>query len=79
MSALDIIKSISSAPGVPGGGASVPQLTIASKAESSLNSSGSTYNLGGGTPGDLIVGGQKDNSWVMIAVAAGLLLLVLRR
>lgn len=69
-SPLDVLGVLSSPTGAHGGGATLPNTSQTSSAHSSLDSSGSSYNLTSGTPGDLIVGGSKSSPWIILGAVA---------
>lgn len=73
---MNPLALLSSPTGVPGGGASIPNISASAKsaADSALNSSGSYYGLSSST-GNFNVGGGGNN-WLMIgALAVGAFLL----
>ncbi len=67
---LAALSMLSSPSGAQAGGGKIPGLSQEAKSGSSLDSSGSSYNLGSGSPGDLIVGGSKNNTWMILAAVA---------
>lgn len=66
---LSPLSLLTSAPGIPGGGATLPSISPKSAASASLDSSQSSYDLSVHT-GDFIVGGGKGVSPLMIGLFA---------
>jgi hypothetical protein len=68
---------LSSSSGANGGGAKLPNFDQQIRSGASADASGS--NIQSGTPGDLIVGGSKNNMWLIVGIAAVALLVILRK
>jgi hypothetical protein len=81
-SALALLKMTSSA-GAPGGGSStpsaMPSITSSAKSGAALDSSGSVYSLQSGSQGDLIVGGSKNNTWMILGAVAIVAFFIFRK
>lgn len=73
------LSVLSTPMGPLGGGSQIPSITADAKSGASQDTSGSSYQLSSGTPGDLIVGGGKNNTWLILGLAAVAGFFLLRR
>lgn len=81
MDPMSALALLSSPTGAKGGGGSIPNLNQQeAKSGASLDASGSTFNLSSGNgASDFIVGGTKNNTWVLLLAVGAVAFFLLRK